>query len=552
MSITPLSFPPKILAAPLAAAGDRLILPDLYHWDYSSSAASLTSGEVGTVIYATLFDFAKTKMEIVELDASTLSVATTTGILINKRALSFMGGLTASAETAFDWTPNETYVLLGSNPPQLYTDLVDLNEAQTISAVKTFTASPIVPTPTTDYQTATKKYADDLTYAGAPDADEATKGIFEAATLAEVAAGDDTGSTTAPTAVRPSKLAAVIQSGSYLYANSADVSDTYTITMTPTLTAYTTGQMFMVKFDTANTAAATLNIDSLGAKDIKKYVAGAVAAIETGDIVADQIVLLGYDGTQFVMMNSGATTLTTAIATEAATFFGSTNITGAEAEDLTDGGSTVLHHHTLPDTFELATGFLQSYLDLPDSTSVAGGGAINSYGIISHYDAGAAALGTGSYAHSKISDFIGASKDSTLTFWAKFAQSGGSAVAVSSIGLFQELTDVMDVDTAASNGFVRLAYEGGALEFQATDNANAARTAEAVAGITATDWNLYKIAFNPGTDAKLYVNGTLKNTISTNLPTNAMVYIAAGAQGDNGTATTADTYTSKIAVSLEA
>ena len=33
--------------------------------------------------------------------------------------------------------------------------------AQTISAVNTFTASPIVPTPTTDYQASTKKYVDD-------------------------------------------------------------------------------------------------------------------------------------------------------------------------------------------------------------------------------------------------------------------------------------------------------------------------------------------------------------------------------------------------------
>ena len=34
--------------------------------------------------------------------------------------------------------------------------------AQTIAGVKTFVSSPIVPTPTTDYQTATKKYFDDI------------------------------------------------------------------------------------------------------------------------------------------------------------------------------------------------------------------------------------------------------------------------------------------------------------------------------------------------------------------------------------------------------
>ena len=35
------------------------------------------------------------------------------------------------------------------------------NGADTIYGVKTFNASPIVPTPTTDYQAATKKYVDD-------------------------------------------------------------------------------------------------------------------------------------------------------------------------------------------------------------------------------------------------------------------------------------------------------------------------------------------------------------------------------------------------------
>ncbi len=336
-------MPKKVLSAALSSAGTRIILPDIEGWDGND----VTAAELGTVHYATLTDFAGTKLEIVEIDPSTLTVATTTGILINKRALSFAGGTTAAAETAYDWTPNETYVLLGSNPPQLYADLMDLNESQTVaSGVKTFVVSPIVPTPTTDYQAATKKYADDLTYAGAPDADEATKGVVECATTAEVAAGDDTGSTTAPTVVRPSKLAEVIQKNGYLYAASADLSDTYTVTLTPTPAAYVTGMCLFVKFATANTVAATLNVNSLGAKDIKKYVAGAIAALETGDIVANQICLLAYDGTQFILLNPGATSMTTALASEASTFFAATDITGAEAETLTAGNAiTTLHFH---------------------------------------------------------------------------------------------------------------------------------------------------------------------------------------------------------------
>jgi len=39
--------------------------------------------------------------------------------------------------------------------------VVKLTGAQTVTGVKTFSSSPIVPTPTTDMQSATKKYVDD-------------------------------------------------------------------------------------------------------------------------------------------------------------------------------------------------------------------------------------------------------------------------------------------------------------------------------------------------------------------------------------------------------
>ena len=45
--------------------------------------------------------------------------------------------------------------------------IVKLMGNQTIEDVKTFTSSPIVPTPTTDFQVATKKYVDDTISVGA-------------------------------------------------------------------------------------------------------------------------------------------------------------------------------------------------------------------------------------------------------------------------------------------------------------------------------------------------------------------------------------------------
>ena len=48
-----------------------------------------------------------------------------------------------------------------------YSASVKLTENQTVAGVKTFTSSPIVPTPTTDFQVATKKYVDDAISVGA-------------------------------------------------------------------------------------------------------------------------------------------------------------------------------------------------------------------------------------------------------------------------------------------------------------------------------------------------------------------------------------------------
>jgi len=181
--------------------------------------------------------------------------------------------------------------------------------------------------------------------AGAANASETVAGLTQEGTAAQHASGAAAGSV-ARLFATPAKTAATVQSGSWLYAASTTGSDTYAAAFTPTLTAYTTGMSFLIKFTTANTAAATLNIDSLGAKDIKKYVAGAIAALETGDIVAAQICQFAYDGTQFILLNPGATTMTTALATEASTFFSNTDITGAEAETLTAGNAiATLHFH---------------------------------------------------------------------------------------------------------------------------------------------------------------------------------------------------------------
>lgn len=88
------------------------------------------------------------------------------------------------------------------------------------------------------------------------------------------------------------------QNPAYLNAT-ASGTDTYTATISPAITAYADGQRFYIKFTNANTGAATINLNTLGAIAIRKNGATALAA---GDIGAGQIYLIGYDGTNFQIL----------------------------------------------------------------------------------------------------------------------------------------------------------------------------------------------------------------------------------------------------------
>jgi hypothetical protein len=78
--------------------------------------------------------------------------------------------------------------------------------------------------------------------------------------------------------------------------------NTYTATITPAITAYTSNQIFFIKFTNANSGPSTLNLNGLGNIAIKKQVTSALAA---GDITAGQIHCLVYDGTNFQLIGGG-------------------------------------------------------------------------------------------------------------------------------------------------------------------------------------------------------------------------------------------------------
>lgn len=73
--------------------------------------------------------------------------------------------------------PTPTTDMQASTKKYVDDNAVAVTGDETIAGVKTFSSSPIVPTPTTDMQAATKKYIDDIAIAGGVDASTSAKGI---------------------------------------------------------------------------------------------------------------------------------------------------------------------------------------------------------------------------------------------------------------------------------------------------------------------------------------------------------------------------------------
>ena len=69
----------------------------------------------------------------------------------------------------------------------------------------------------------------------------------------------------------------------------------YVLSLSPAITAYAAGQEFVFKANFANTGAATININALGAKDLQYTYRDLLG----GEIDTNQLVKIVYDGTDF-------------------------------------------------------------------------------------------------------------------------------------------------------------------------------------------------------------------------------------------------------------
>lgn len=332
---------------------------------------------------------------------------------------------------------------------------------------------------------------------GASDSSTTVKGVVELATYAETIARTTTGGTGAKLVPTADNLPSVMI---YDYQADAVGTDFYAITCSPAPTAYSTGMRFTFKAGTANTGAASLNVNGLGAKTIKK---NYNSDLETGDILADQIIEVVYDGTNMQMVtpvssgnpytinaderiSSFFTKEVPMVVTSSSTMTGWTVVmTGGGANLSQDGAGSWVNITATADSLAFTN-------ILPP-----GGASTNNY-------------------------TYGASKTIRYKQYLKLADTTnrkGWGFAITAANIYTAQSDT-------TNGEIRFINNAGTLYAQ---NANGTATStDITSGITMTNWNLYEIVFTPGVDIKYYINGTLKATHTTNLPTTGTPVIAMG------------------------
>lgn len=91
----------------------------------------------------------------------------------------------------------------------------------------------------------------------------------------------------------------VLQKSVANYAADAGSTDTYAITLSPVPSAYVTGMVVVFKANTINTGACSLTVNTLAQIAIKK---DASSDLSNSDILAGQIVMVVYDGTNFQLI----------------------------------------------------------------------------------------------------------------------------------------------------------------------------------------------------------------------------------------------------------
>jgi hypothetical protein len=370
------------------------------------------------------------------------------------------------------------------------TNYVSLNSAQTISGVKTFSASPIVPTPTAAQTTAAAsvEYVGSVANQGAATSSESLGGISELATQTEMASSTDLGANrplvmqakyaTSTPSTGTGNYAVITESDKKINQSFLDLTEEWAITGTSTLSK--------------------ANITNLYINDTK--------------VTSSADELNKLDGTSANVTHTNLNTLTAG----------------------TSSSATALHYHGSYDTLmrsianRFATIVFQDTVNFTDN--VTGGGVTQSafYTKIQTTSMGDDAITTLELGRDSAGGdypFVALAKDANLAFVAEFQKAANqdSFMGFHTTDLAAIPADATDV--AVHTGFY---VQDGTLY---ASNANGStQTKTEITGVTLTNANGYEMVYDAGNSVKFYINGTLRATHTTNLPptTADAVYLVFG------------------------
>ncbi len=91
-----------------------------------------------------------------------------------------------------------------------------------------------------------------------------------------------------------------VQDNSLIYSTDSGTANSYIISVSPPVTSYVTGQIFIFMPSNSNTGASTVDVNSVGATTIVTEYGSALPA---NAIVANQIAIIIYDGTNFALVS---------------------------------------------------------------------------------------------------------------------------------------------------------------------------------------------------------------------------------------------------------
>jgi hypothetical protein len=517
----------------------------------------LTMADFGTKGFATIEPGNGTQEEQISFSGVTQN-ANGTATLTGVKTVLMVSPYTETSGTTVTHPGGSKLVV--SNTAGFYNWMASKGNDETITGVYTFT-NPNVPRMNTAHTYgageeeyfSTKRYSDSLTYAGAPDASTTTKGVVEIATLAEALDGASSGGTTAPLVVNCADNAYVRQvkttksfalgenvtTGQVLYLKSADskwwiASAASVATSEAQLgIAYangSTGEYKQVYLPGSNVSVL------VGLTPGAYYLSDTPGAFSTTPGTYKKF--LGYAGTAIDFLFSPVENIvsvagtnaatTTANFNEAMTFFSTTDITGAEAEALSNGSVTGLHSHQQVEKDAFAyiqmTAERIGSMTTDTSGSYPGSLALDDLHVSWQGDAGGGGSGTKLYYTNTVIPLDTAKNFDLMLRVA--VQSGhelsfgiGAATACGSM----DRTDI-------TNGAW---FSIGSSIYACNGNASNNKNTDVTAGITITNFNDYRIT-RSGANLLFYINGTLVATHTTYLPTsNAARYLMEIVKGND-------------------